>query len=81
MTCIMQCQWGPEVDRMEKEAAALCLELAALHLKIWANHIKEEEAMADLLLVVCQEEEVAAGDQIRSQCHHLDHQHPLRMVV
>ena len=44
---------------MEKEAAALHLEVAALCLKNWASRIWEEEAMVDLL-VDCQEEEVAA---------------------
>jgi len=48
---------------MEKEAAALCLEVAALCLENWASHIWEGEAMADLL-VVHQEEEVVVEDQI-----------------
>jgi hypothetical protein len=43
-----QRQWDPEVDRMEKEAVALHLEVAALHLKNRASCIQEGEAMADL---------------------------------
>jgi len=71
------------------EAVALCLEAAALYLKIQANHIKEKEAMADLL-AVCQKEEAAAavlqveavaGDRIHSQRHHSDCQRLLQIVV
>jgi len=56
---MLRCQWDLEVDRMEKEAAALCLEVAALCLENWASLIWEGEAMADLL--VDHQEEVAAA--------------------
>jgi hypothetical protein len=78
-----------EAMALHLEATALCLEAVALYLKIRANRIKEEEAMADLL-AVCQEEEAAAavlqvkvvaGDRIHSQCHHSDCQRLLQMVV
>ncbi len=73
--------WDLEADRIEKEAAALHLEVAALRLENWASRIWEEEAMVDLL-VDCQEkevavtfqEEVAVDDQIQIQCRHLDRQ-------
>jgi hypothetical protein len=45
---------------MKKEAIALHLKVVALHLKNQVSHIREEEAMVDLL-AVCQKEAVA-GD-------------------